>query len=167
MRFAAERSSPYKTHIGIRFPIRSIRQDTAVPQFYLHLQPDKSFCAAGLWHPDNRTLQAIRSYIAQNPTEWQRISGDLRLRGRSLTGVPRGFPQSHPLITDLQRKDFVISKDVSDSEVVGPFFLRSFVDHCFEAAPLMCFLGQAVRIEQHPKSVSYLGLRSKLGIDGR
>src|SRR6516164_5420920 len=27
-----------------------------LPVFYLHLEPDNCFAAAGIWHPDNRTL---------------------------------------------------------------------------------------------------------------
>jgi uncharacterized protein (TIGR02453 family) len=42
---------PFKTHVGIHFSHAS-GKDAHAPVFYLHLEPDNCFAAAGVWHPD-------------------------------------------------------------------------------------------------------------------
>ena len=49
-RFSSDKI-PYKTHIGIHFSHES-GKDAHAPVFYLHLEPDGCFAAAGVWHPD-------------------------------------------------------------------------------------------------------------------
>ncbi|MGA7462505.1 MAG: DUF2461 family protein, partial [Candidatus Korobacteraceae bacterium] len=40
-------------------------KDAHAPVFYLHLEPDNCFAAAGIWHPDNRSLTKVRSAIVR------------------------------------------------------------------------------------------------------
>ena len=44
---------PFKTHVGIRFSHES-GKDAHAPVFYLHIEPDGCFVAAGVWHPARR-----------------------------------------------------------------------------------------------------------------
>ena len=60
-RFSADKR-PFKTHVGIRFS-HSSGKDAHAPVFYLHLEPENCFAAAGVWHPDNRALTRIRTAI--------------------------------------------------------------------------------------------------------
>ena len=57
---------PFKTHVGIRFS-HSSGKDAHAPVFYLHLEPENCFAAAGVWHPDNRALTKIRTAITNQP----------------------------------------------------------------------------------------------------
>ena len=50
IRFSSDKR-PFKTHIGIHFSHESGKNAHA-PVFYLHLEPDNCFAAAGVWHPD-------------------------------------------------------------------------------------------------------------------
>ena len=50
IRFSSDKR-PFKTHIGIHFSHES-GKDARAPVFYLHLEPDNCFAAAGVWHPD-------------------------------------------------------------------------------------------------------------------
>ena len=62
-RFSKDKS-PYKTHVGIRFPHKA-GKDVHAPGFYLHLEPGQVFFGCGVWHPDGATLARIRGSIAR------------------------------------------------------------------------------------------------------
>src|ERR1039458_9609636 len=64
IRFSPDKR-PFKTHVGIHFHHAS-GKDAHAPVFYLHLEPDNCFAAAGIWHPDNRALTRVRSAIVRS-----------------------------------------------------------------------------------------------------
>ena len=72
-RFSADKR-PFKTHVGIHFS-HSSGKDAHAPVFYLHLEPDNCFAAAGLWHPDNRALTKVRRHCVRSravgPDSWK------------------------------------------------------------------------------------------------
>ena len=74
---------PFKTHVGIRFHHAS-GKDAHAPVFYLHLEPEGCFAAAGIWHPDNRALTRVRSAIVKEPERWAAIRQKMELEGGSL-----------------------------------------------------------------------------------
>jgi uncharacterized protein (TIGR02453 family) len=115
-RFSSDKI-PYKTHIGIHFSHES-GKDAHV--FYLHLEPENCFAAAGVWHPDNRALTKIRTAIAGQSEQWQKATRKLELEGESLTRPPKGFAPDHPFIEDLKRKDFVASVALTRSRCALP-----------------------------------------------
>ena len=68
---------------------------------------ENCFAAAGVWHPDSRTLTRIRTAIVNQPEWWAKVRRKLELGGDSLTRPPRGYNPKHPFIGDIKRKDFV------------------------------------------------------------
>ena len=74
VRFSPDKS-PYKTHAGIQFRHEQGR-DVHAPGFYLHLEPENVFAAAGIWHPDSSTLRQIREAIAAAPGAWLKAKSD-------------------------------------------------------------------------------------------
>ncbi len=141
-RFSSDKR-PYKTHAGIRFAHES-GKDVHGPVFYFHLEPDNCFAAAGVWHPDSRTLTRIRSAIAATPEQWKRATRRLELEGESLTRPPKGFPPDHRLIEDLKRKDFISSVPLSKEQVCGPRLMRDFTAACRTMLPLVEFTTRAL-----------------------
>jgi uncharacterized protein (TIGR02453 family) len=137
---------PYKTHVGIHFS-HSSGKDAHAPVFYLHLQPDNCFAAAGIWHPDNRALTKIRSAIVREPERWGKVSRKLELEGDSLTRPPRGFDPNHPFIEDIKRKDFVASAALTEEQVCSPRFMRHFVTACRTMLPLVEFTTKALGLK--------------------
>ena len=145
-RFSADKR-PYKTHVGISFPHRATKQKVHVPGFYLHLEPESCFAAAGCWHPDSATLTQIRNTIVERPQEWKKAVRGLELEGEALSRPPRGYPCDHPLIEDLKRKDFLASVEFRDTQVCGPNFMSDFVAGCRKLSPLVGFLAAALGLE--------------------
>lgn len=144
-RFSADKI-PYKTHIGIHFSHKS-GKDAHAPVFYLHLEPDGCFVAAGIWHPDNRALTKIRTAMVAQPEKWKKAIRKLELEGESLIRPPKGFCSEHPLIQDLKRKDFVASEALTDAQAASPKFMREFTVACRTMTPLVEFTTQALGLK--------------------
>jgi uncharacterized protein (TIGR02453 family) len=137
---------PYKTHIGIHFSHENGKGAHA-PVFYLHLEPDGCFAAAGVWHPDNRALTKIRTAIVAQPEQWKKATRKLELDGESLTRPPKGFCSEHPLMKDLKRKDFVASAALTEEQVCGPTLMKEFTKACRTMKPLVEFTTKALGLK--------------------
>ena len=144
-RFSADKI-PYKTHIGIHFSHDS-GKDAHAPVFYLHLEPDGCFAAAGVWHPDSRALTKIRTAIVSQPEPWKRVCRKLELEGESLTRPPKGFCSTHELIEDLKRKDFVTSVGLTEEQVCAASLMREFTAACRKMMPLVEFTTKALGLK--------------------
>ncbi len=150
VRFAADKS-PYKTFAGVQFRHRDSR-DPHSPCFYLHLEPDNVFAAAGVWHPDRAALDMIRAAIIEHPKRWSQVVSDPvltrrhALSGDSLRRPPRGVRPDHPLIEDLKRKDFVTVATFSEKQACSAGFLEEFAATCRDARRFVGFLSQALEL---------------------
>lgn len=144
-RFSSDKT-PYKTHIGIHFS-HEVGKDAHAPLFYLHLEPDGCFAAAGVWHPDSRAITKIRTAIVAQPEQWKRVTGKLELEGESLTRPPKGFCSEHPLIEDLKRKSFTASVALTEEQVCGPTLMKEYKAACRTMKPLVEFTTKALGLK--------------------
>jgi uncharacterized protein (TIGR02453 family) len=145
-RFSADKR-PFKTHVGIRF-FHASGKDVHAPVFYLQLEPDNCFAAAGVWHPDTSALTKIRTAIVADPAGWARATRKLELEGESLSRPPRGFDPNHRFVADLKRKDFVASVGFTEAQVCGPVFMKDFTAACRTLLPLVEFTAKALGLEE-------------------
>jgi len=137
---------PFKTHVGIHFSHAS-GKDAHAPVFYLHLEPDNPFAAAGVWHPDASALTKIRTAIVAESGQWAKVRRKVELEGDSLKRPPRGFDPQHPFIEDLKRKDFVASVALTEARICSPKFLQDFAAACRTMLPLVEFTTRALGLE--------------------
>ena len=145
IRFSSDKR-PYKTHIGIHFS-HERGKDAHAPVFYLHLEPDGCFAAAGVWHPDNSALTKIRSAIISQPGEWAKARKKLELEGEKLSRPPRGFDPNHRFIEDLKFKDFVASVALTEKQLCGTKLMRDFSAACGTMLPLVEFTTKALGLK--------------------
>jgi uncharacterized protein (TIGR02453 family) len=150
MRFRKDQE-PYKTMVAARFPHRSYKQRTA-PGLYLHLDPQHSFFACGLWHPDGDTRALVREAIVREPQRWKlatrrkAFASIWEVSGESFSRPPAGFDPNHPLAVDLKRKDFTAHIMFTEDEVCDASFLQTFTLATRAAAPFIEFLTRAVHL---------------------
>jgi len=137
---------PLKTHVGIHFS-HSSGKDAYAPVFYLHLEPENCFAAAGIWHPDNRALTRVRSAIVADQDRWATVRKKLELEGDKLSRPPRGFDCQHPFIEDLKMKDFVVSVPFTEDQICSKKFLRDFSSACSKMSPLVEFTTKALGLK--------------------
>ena len=137
---------PFKTHVGIHFS-HSSGKDAHAPVFYLHLEPDNCFAAAGIWHPDNRALTKVRTAIVRDAEQWAKVRKKLTLEGDRLSRPPRGFDPDHPCIDDLKMKDFVASVPLTEDQICSDKLMREFVSACRKISPLVEFTTKALGLK--------------------
>lgn len=149
-RFSRDKS-PYKTAASAHFRHRAYG-DVHAPGFYLHLEPGNIFAGAGVWRPDAKDLEKIRSTIAAHPARWRKVvatdvlGSDFELWGEKLARPPRGFDAAHPLIGDLKRKDFVVVTRLKEADVCRSDFMDRLSAKYQRAAPFARFLTQAMEL---------------------
>ena len=146
IRFSHDKK-PYKTHVGLRFPVRRGKEDVHVPGYYLHLEPGDCGVYAGIWHPDNPTLLKIREAIVARPEAWKKATRGWELIGDALSRPPRGFPCDHPLVEDLKHRDFMISAHFSEKDICSPKFMNEMAKACKKMSPLVEFLVRALEMK--------------------
>ena len=137
---------PFKTHVGIHFS-HAGGKDAHAPVFYLQLEPDNCFAAAGVWRPDNSALTKIRMAIVAEPEQWAKVRRKLELEGDTLMRPPRGFDPNHRFIEDIKRKDFVASVELAEAQVCSPTFMQDFVAACRTMLPIVEFTTRALGLE--------------------
>jgi uncharacterized protein (TIGR02453 family) len=146
-RFSRDKT-PYKTNIGIQFR-HQLGRDIHAPGFYVHIATDECFFAVGCWHPEADVLSGIRNLIVEKPEKWLAARDDKKftalwnLSGDSLTRPPRGYDVSHPLLTDLKRKDFIALSALSAAEVTGRGLVKLAGNRFATTVPFMKFLCEA------------------------
>jgi len=143
--------APYKTNIGIQFR-HELGKDVHAPGFYVHIEPRGSFLGVGIWHPESSALAAIRDRIVEDPGAWRRARNAKRFRerfelsGDSLKRAPRGYPQDHPCLDDLKRKDFIGVSEFDVEDAGDPQFADRVASDFAAAKPLMRFLCAALEL---------------------
>ena len=151
-RFANDKT-PYKSWQGARLFHERSRQVPA-PSFYLHLQPGDCFVGAGLWHPETTTQRQIRQFIVDNPGSWKQAAHAPAFRRRfdleddeMLVRPPRGFAPDFEFIDDLRHKNFVASRAIEDSVMLGPKLRQVLVKDLQVLAPFVDYLCAALDLE--------------------
>ncbi|TNV11617.1 DUF2461 domain-containing protein [Buttiauxella sp. B2] len=149
-RFSKDKT-PYKTNVGIQF--RHFQgKDVHAPGLYLHIAEEGCFLAAGIWHPESKALNAIRMCIDENPNAYQNALKTLQshgfiMDGDSLTRPPKGFDKTHPLLTELKRKDFIAVKNIGFEDLCKPDTINFCVEQFQHCAPLMAYLCFALELD--------------------
>ena len=142
IRFSSDKR-PYKNHVGMHWTYAKTK-DAHAPGYYLHLEPESCFVAAGVWQPDNIHLNRIRQAIVSQPQVWKKVRYRIELGGDRLSRPPRGFDPAHPFIEDLKCKDFVASVDLKERQICGKNFIQDFLSACRSMTPLVEFTWDAM-----------------------
>ncbi|HVE85234.1 MAG TPA: DUF2461 domain-containing protein, partial [Myxococcales bacterium] len=148
VRFSKDKS-PYKTYLAAMF-WNSEGKESPAPGYYLHVEPGgKTMLAGGVWRPEGAALKKIRDAIIEDEKGWKKASraAGFEKMGESLKRPPPGFDPEHPLIEDLKRKDFCLTRGFKDAEVVSKKFADAVGKAAAGMAPFMAFLAGAVGAE--------------------
>ncbi len=149
-RFSKDKT-PYKTNLGIHFR-HEAGKNAHAPGFYFHIDAERAFMGGGIWQPDAEVLEPIRFLIDDAPDRWKKIKSkkDFRetfsLEGSSLKRAPKGYPETHPLIEDLKRKDHFFLANFLTAELTSLKLIDHFIAYAKRGMPYMRFLCDAVRL---------------------
>src|SRR5690606_9519288 len=123
IRFSKDKT-PYKGYFSAGFSVTG--KSTDLPGYYIHIEPGKSFIAAGLWHPEKFKPAAIRQEIDYNSERFRGIIGDSKFtelvaldQDDKLKKAPSGYSVDHPDIELLRLKSFTASRFLTDEDLLG------------------------------------------------
>lgn len=142
----SKNKSPYKTNFGSS--INPGGKKSMIAGYYIHIEPGKSFLAAGTYMPEPDYLSAIRQEIDYNLDEFKKIvsAKDFKSEFTALSAedalktVPKGYDKENPALEFLKMKHFIVVKDLTDKEVLSKDFVKNTVKSFKASLPLISFL---------------------------
>ena len=116
IRFSKDKS-PYKTNFGMQINFKN-KKDIFCG-YYLHIEPQNSFLAGGVYLPPNHVLAAIRQEIDYNAASFLGILENKALKkvfgnmqGEKLIKAPKGYEPNNPMLEYLKHKSFILQKPI-------------------------------------------------------
>lgn len=149
-RFSKDKT-PYKTNIGIQFR-HYAGKDVHAPGLYFHVEPGECFIGVGSWHPDSKSLRAIRDHISDSPSYWKKMLNkkafreNFELVGDTLKRPPKGYSVDHPAIEDLKRKDFIAIQSLDESQLYSKKLVSEVSKQFKQGKEFLEFICEALQL---------------------
>ncbi len=149
VRFTHDKS-PYKTNVGAALYREGDKSRPGL--LYIHVEPGKSFVAAGFYQPGAPALKAIRSAIAEDAPGFEAVVRSLKSKkldlsmGDPLSRMPGGFEDhaDSPVAEFLRLRSFVTSRPLLDDDLERRDLPEVIVKFAGDARPLLEFLWSRV-----------------------
>ena len=149
VRFSKDKD-PYKTHFGC-WMAKGGRKSTDAG-YYFHLEPGKSFMAAGVWMPPKEQLKLIRQEILYNPDSFLKLSSTTTMNAEYERGGkedmlkkgPVGFPKDFIHMEELKYKHYIWSRSYSDAAIQHTGFASSVAEDYKGLYPVVSYLNHAM-----------------------
>lgn len=147
VRFSADKT-PFKPHFAGHF-IRATNKLRG--GYYLRIRPGESFLAGGFWEPNKEDLARIRKEFETDAAEIRAIvnAPDFKkyfekLQGDAVKSAPRGFDKNHPNIDLIRLKQFIVTHEFTDEEVLAPNFLAEVVTSFVAMRPYLDYMSDVL-----------------------
>ncbi|WP_116107925.1 DUF2461 domain-containing protein [Lewinella sp. IMCC34191] len=121
---------------------------------YIYVSPPYSFIAGGVHNPDNDMLKKIRGRIDKEGAKLQEIltdkafqdyfDGGLEDDPKKLKTSPKGYSGDHEYIELLRRKNFTISRRITQDDVLGDDFPDLIAEAYSKMRPLLLYMREAL-----------------------
>ena len=148
---------PFKSHFGGQFTRATNKLRGG---YYLHISPGESFLAGGFWEPNKEDLARIRKEFEEDATEIRNIvsTADFKkhfgkLQGDAVKSAPRGFDKNHPNIDLIRLKQFIVSREFTDDEVLAPNFLTEVVASFVAMRPYLDYMSDVLTTDLNGESL--------------
>ncbi len=156
VRFSKDKT-PYKSHFAGHF-VRATNKLRG--GYYIHIKPGECFIGGGFWEPNKEDLLRIRKEFEIDSSEIKEIIEDENfvknfgtLQGSSLKTAPRNFDKNHPNIELIRMKQFIVSRNFSDIEVLSPSFIDE-VNKTFKAMrPFFDYMSDVLTTDLNGESI--------------
>lgn len=139
----------YKDHFGVvmdKIPGKS--------EFYIHLGISESFIAGGFFRPEREILASIRDAIDYNGEVLEDILNKPSFRklfpdglyNDRLKTTPKGYHKTHPHIRLLRNKSYVVTHNLTQTEITSPGFRDKVISVYRELIPFRDYLNTAITV---------------------
>jgi len=150
VRFSKDKR-PYKNNMAAYFNKGGKKGSGA--GYYIHIEPGKSFVAAGIWMPPSEELSKIRQEIDYNYDEWKKIlshkdfkkyfNGNIDTK-ESLIRPPKGYTEDNPAINYIKLKSFIAISAFTDKEITDKTFVKNLSKKFETVKPLIDFINRSL-----------------------
>ncbi|SIQ89135.1 TIGR02453 family protein [Chryseobacterium sp. RU37D] len=114
---------PYKTNFGASLGMGKGNQKGG---YYLHLEPEKSFIAGGIYMPESSVLKELRKEISLYGKDFLTILNNKDFKKHfpeldqddKLKKVPQGFEKEDPMTEYLKLKSFIVVYNLKNEEML-------------------------------------------------
>ena len=142
----SKNKSPYKTHFAgyLKRATKWLRGG-----YYIHVEPGNSLLAGGFFNPNPADLKLIRNELAHDAKplrsvleddEFKKIWGSFE--GEAVKTAPKGFDKEHPNIDLIRFKQFHLSHNFSDEEVLSENFIFEIVKSFLVIRPFFDYMSE-------------------------
>ncbi|MFO7938769.1 MAG: DUF2461 domain-containing protein [Bacteroidales bacterium] len=146
----SQNKSPYKTNMGAF--ISPGGRKLLKSGYYLHIEPQGSFLAVGLFRPPADRLKAIRQEIYHDPEAFGEVIEDPEFIAQfggladdqKLKTAPKGYPKDWEYVDYLRYKNFVVSKPLDEALLTSEDLTENLLTNYEIAYPLHRFLNFAI-----------------------
>jgi uncharacterized protein (TIGR02453 family) len=149
VRFSHDKS-PYKTNFGAW--LAKGGKKSLYAGYYLHIEPNESMTAGGIYMPPMPVLKAVRNEIYHHIDEFREIisAGDFVKRfggfsGGKLKTAPQGFPKDFADMEILKYKDYTVVESRTDRDMMKDSVLSELKESYRKMLPLNKFLNEAIK----------------------
>ena len=150
VRFSKDKR-PYKNNMSAYFNAAGKKSNLA--GYYVHIEPQKSFIAAGVWMPEAAVLSKIRQEIDYNYDEWKSITQSAPFKKLFPLGInandtlqrpPKGYDDNNPAINSLKLKSFIGSRSFTDEAITHPDFIKEMSKTFKVLQPMVNFINRSL-----------------------
>lgn len=127
----AKNKEPYKSTIGIGFNRAGANRRGG---YYLHIEPGNTFVGGGFWAPSPADLKRIRDEFQMDAKPMRKIIAAKKFKdlfgdlyGDEVKTAPKGFSREDPNIDLIRKKQFLVTRQFSDQELLSDDFLKEVV----------------------------------------
>jgi uncharacterized protein (TIGR02453 family) len=150
----SKNKQPFKTHVAAELR-RSFGDSNCM--LYVHISPQESLIAAGVWQPERPLLHAWREAIVKEPRRFEKVARAVKLSTEySLSNMPRGFQNyaEESFGPWLKLTSFVVSKPLEKPEYTTSRLVQTVVDFALSAKLLFEFAWQVEESYVNVRKVS-------------
>lgn len=148
---------PYKTHWSLSISRATSRLRGG---YYVHIQKNASFIGCGFWGPEPKDLKRIRTQFTLFGDEFKEIINDKEfvknfgeMKGSQLKNGPKGFDKEDPFIDLLKYKQYLITKNYTDKEVLSKNFASKIDSDFQKMRPFLNFMSEALTTDVNGESI--------------
>ena len=150
IRFSKDKT-PYNVHRSVSFSRAGAHRRGG---YYLRIEPgNKSVVAGGFFGPEPADLLRIRKEFEMDASEIRSILADAMF-AKAFGGkfdawdpvktAPKGFSKEDPNIDLIRLKNFVVTRQFSDKEVIAPNFSEVVIHHFELLRPFFDYMSEVL-----------------------
>jgi len=148
---------PYKTHFSVGF---SRTKPMLRGGMYLHIENNESFVGGGFWNPEPTDLLRIRKEIEQDDSELRTIIANetfqklfKNIHGDEVKSAPKGFDKNHKAIDLIKKKQFLITRKFTNSEVLNENFQNEVITSFKAMRPFFDYMSDVLSTDSNGESI--------------